>query len=150
MILAQFALLEACLRFADGSSIPRSPALRPRSQDPGSLEHQSLIGSELPRNQLSGAIGIGGMAATGEEMPAPVAPTKASVRAKYCCNFWTWTSFGHYCEFLAILVALEAALFFFLQNHPWYIETIGYVALGLESTVGCYDYIAHHFHHQSI
>ncbi|KAG0148964.1 hypothetical protein CROQUDRAFT_40632 [Cronartium quercuum f. sp. fusiforme G11] len=135
MILAQFALLEACLRFAPGSSQSRNRSFWSRDLAHTPSEQQSLMSPQSPQESLSGPAGIGGLAATAEEVPEATLPLKATIRAKYCCNFWNWGSFGLYCEFLAILVALQVALYVCLQNHRWYTEALGYIALGLESTL---------------
>lgn len=132
MILAQLGLLEACLRFAPGSSNSRTPSIRTRDLP---SEHQSLMRPQLSPDHLTGVLGVGGLAATAEQVPEPISQPKPTIRAKYCCNFWNWGSLGLYCEFLAILVAFQAALFVCLQTYSWYTETIGYIALGLESTV---------------
>lgn len=145
MILAQLALLQICLRFDPSSSSSSRITTRVENSGSPSVEHQSLIRDESSQEPLSSPIGIGNLASTAEEIPEPISnSSKDSVRAKYCCNFWNWTSFGVHCEFLAILVVVHAALFLLLHKYRWYVETTGYIALGLESTLPIPQLITNH------
>ncbi|EGG06990.1 uncharacterized protein MELLADRAFT_74774 [Melampsora larici-populina 98AG31] len=140
MILAQLGLLQICLRYATNPS-PTTTTSRSRSRENNlgspSLEQQSLIRNESIPEDLPSPIGISNLASTAEEMPEPISSSSSqeSIRTKYCCNLWNWSSFGLHCEFLAVLVLVHVIFFLILHNYRWYVETTGYIALGLESTL---------------
>ncbi|KAI7964976.1 hypothetical protein MJO29_003074 [Puccinia striiformis f. sp. tritici] len=44
-------------------------------------------------------------------------------------------SFDTYIDFFALLFAVQSALFILLQRYDWFIQLIGFISLGLESTL---------------
>ncbi|KAK1215481.1 hypothetical protein PQX77_021915 [Marasmius sp. AFHP31] len=50
-------------------------------------------------------------------------------------SFWQWTSYSTYLEFLAGLILIEAILFLIFGRSETYIFIIGFISLGLESTL---------------
>ncbi|KAH9815361.1 hypothetical protein DFH28DRAFT_1082229 [Melampsora americana] len=138
MILTQLILLQICLRFSHSTSSSSNDSLsRHENLESPSIENQSFIRDESSsEEELSSPIGIGHLASTAEEIPELISSSsKDSIRSKYCCNFWNWNTFGLHCEFLAILVVIHTALFLLLHKYRWYVESTGYIALGLESTL---------------
>ncbi|RHZ64201.1 hypothetical protein Glove_326g192 [Diversispora epigaea] len=49
--------------------------------------------------------------------------------------FWNWHTFTPYMICLATLIVLSSGSFFWGGNQNWYIEILGYLALGIECTV---------------
>ncbi|CAG8652107.1 7915_t:CDS:2, partial [Acaulospora morrowiae] len=49
--------------------------------------------------------------------------------------FWNWHTFEPYMVCLASLVAMLSVTFYLFDNKTWYIELLGYLALGIESAV---------------
>jgi len=50
-------------------------------------------------------------------------------------NFWHWSNYSQYIEFLAGLIVCETILQLILGRRQWFIDALGYIALGLESTL---------------
>ncbi|ESK97733.1 pq loop repeat protein [Moniliophthora roreri MCA 2997] len=50
-------------------------------------------------------------------------------------SFWQWNSYTQYLEFLAGLILLEAILFLIFGRSETYVFIIGFLALGMESTL---------------
>ncbi|BEI92985.1 uncharacterized protein CcaverHIS019_0506130 [Cutaneotrichosporon cavernicola] len=50
-------------------------------------------------------------------------------------NFWQWPRLGSYLEFLAGLIVLLTITHVILGRFKWYIGTLGFVALSIESTL---------------
>ncbi|GAA5993241.1 hypothetical protein JCM5350_007294 [Sporobolomyces pararoseus] len=50
-------------------------------------------------------------------------------------NFWQWENFSAYLEFSALLILMHCVMFLFLHKVKFYIELLGFVALGLEATL---------------
>lgn len=50
-------------------------------------------------------------------------------------SFWQWSTYTQYIEFLAGFILLEAILFLILGRSDVFVSLLGFVALGLESTL---------------
>jgi len=50
-------------------------------------------------------------------------------------SFWQWSTYTQHVEFLAGLILLQAILFLILGRFEAYVSILGFVALGLESTL---------------
>ncbi|KAJ7695134.1 hypothetical protein B0H17DRAFT_1159014 [Mycena rosella] len=50
-------------------------------------------------------------------------------------SFWQWSTYTEHVEFLAGLILFQAILFLILGGFPIYVAILGFVALGLESTL---------------
>ncbi|KAK0488860.1 hypothetical protein IW261DRAFT_377685 [Armillaria novae-zelandiae] len=50
-------------------------------------------------------------------------------------SFWQWSTYTQYIEFLAGFILLEAILFLILGRSKVFVSLLGFVALGLESTL---------------
>ncbi|KAF7309604.1 Clathrin heavy chain [Mycena indigotica] len=50
-------------------------------------------------------------------------------------SFWQWPTYTQHIEFLAGLILLEAILFLILGHYDVYVAVLGFIALGLESTL---------------
>ncbi|GAA5870662.1 hypothetical protein JCM3774_001719 [Rhodotorula dairenensis] len=50
-------------------------------------------------------------------------------------NFWQWAAFGTYLEATAFLIVGHAVLFLVLHKVDFYVQVLGFVALGLEATL---------------
>lgn len=50
-------------------------------------------------------------------------------------NFWRWKDFSSYIIFILIFIAIQTILYLLLGSFPTYISILGYLALGLESTL---------------
>ncbi|KJA25684.1 hypothetical protein HYPSUDRAFT_93564, partial [Hypholoma sublateritium FD-334 SS-4] len=50
-------------------------------------------------------------------------------------SFWQWSSYSQYIEFLAGLILCQAILFLILGRSETFVSILGFVALGLESTL---------------
>ncbi|KAJ7453942.1 hypothetical protein B0H11DRAFT_264913 [Mycena galericulata] len=50
-------------------------------------------------------------------------------------SFWQWSTYTQHIEFLAGLILLQAILFLVLHRFKTYVTILGFVALGLESTL---------------
>ncbi|GAA6012301.1 hypothetical protein JCM11491_007086 [Sporobolomyces phaffii] len=50
-------------------------------------------------------------------------------------NLWQWETFPPYLEFTALLLLLHCVLFLFLHKVNFYVELLGFIALGLEATL---------------
>ncbi|KAL7415727.1 hypothetical protein BDY24DRAFT_382022 [Mrakia frigida] len=48
-------------------------------------------------------------------------------------NFWMWPVYGQYIEFLAAFIVVLCTSYIILGGYSWYIDTLGFIALGLES-----------------
>ena len=48
-------------------------------------------------------------------------------------NFWQWTSFRSYVQFLLMFVAVIGSLTYTLLGWPLYVETLGFLALVTEA-----------------
>jgi len=49
--------------------------------------------------------------------------------------FWNWYTYKSYIFFLAILTVVLGLLFVILGSQSWFVELLGFLALGIESTV---------------
>ncbi|KAG7093826.1 hypothetical protein E1B28_007465 [Marasmius oreades] len=59
-------------------------------------------------------------------------------------SLWQWSSYSTYLEFLAGLILVEAILFLIFGRSETYIFIIGFLALGLESTLPIPQLISNH------
>lgn len=50
-------------------------------------------------------------------------------------SFWQWPLYRTYIEFLIALVLCETILVLIFGRMKWFVDTLGYIALGLESTL---------------
>ncbi|KAG8928080.1 hypothetical protein FRC02_007385 [Tulasnella sp. 418] len=50
-------------------------------------------------------------------------------------GFWQWAKYPQYIEFLAALIIIQTILILIFGRMQWFIDTLGFVALGLESTL---------------
>jgi len=50
-------------------------------------------------------------------------------------NFWKWSDFSTYLIFISIFIVSQGILYLLLGGFPTYISILGYIALGLESTL---------------
>lgn len=50
-------------------------------------------------------------------------------------NFWRWEKLGSYLEFLAGMIVVLIGVFFLFKSNDTFVELLGIVALGLESTL---------------
>ncbi|KIK61579.1 hypothetical protein GYMLUDRAFT_42590, partial [Collybiopsis luxurians FD-317 M1] len=50
-------------------------------------------------------------------------------------SFWQWSAYPQYIEFLAGLILFQAILFLIFGRTPVFVSLLGFVALGLESTL---------------
>ncbi|KAG2011489.1 hypothetical protein CC2G_011599 [Coprinopsis cinerea AmutBmut pab1-1] len=50
-------------------------------------------------------------------------------------GFWQWPTYTQYIEFLAGFILLQAILYLILGRSPIFVGALGYIALGLESTL---------------
>ncbi|KAJ7050565.1 hypothetical protein C8F01DRAFT_1178832 [Mycena amicta] len=50
-------------------------------------------------------------------------------------SFWQWSTYTQHIEFLAGLILLQAILFLILSSFQVYVVVLGFIALGLESTL---------------
>ncbi|GHJ88413.1 hypothetical protein NliqN6_4815 [Naganishia liquefaciens] len=57
-------------------------------------------------------------------------------------SFWRWRSLGSYLEFLAGLILVLLVLQFIVGRWAWYYESLGYIALGIESTLPIPQFIS--------
>lgn len=56
-------------------------------------------------------------------------------RPRRLANFWQWPQFGAYLEFTAIFIVIHSALFLLLHSWDFYVQLLGFIALGVEATV---------------
>lgn len=140
MILFQLVLLEACLRYRDGPpsspsqprAVPPTPAPDPDGEG-ASLVREPEEDDVAPPEAMAGPLGTGPLGATAGHTPH--VPT---LRRRILGSFWGWQDYGSYLEFLALLIASHAVLLVILWGvvgWDWYIQLLGILALGLESTV---------------
>ncbi|PBK72261.1 uncharacterized protein ARMOST_07048 [Armillaria ostoyae] len=59
-------------------------------------------------------------------------------------SFWQWSTYTQYIEFLAGFILLEAILFLILGRSDVFVSLLGFVALGLESTLPIPQLISDH------
>lgn len=59
-------------------------------------------------------------------------------------DFWQWQDYDSYLYFLGFYVALQGVLYLILGSSTTYIATLGYLALGMESTLPIPQLIANH------
>jgi hypothetical protein len=50
-------------------------------------------------------------------------------------HFWAWDDFGSYMEFLCVLCIVVAVPCFLFEDSPLFVEGVGVLALGVESTL---------------
>ncbi|GAA5878730.1 hypothetical protein JCM16303_007162 [Sporobolomyces ruberrimus] len=62
-------------------------------------------------------------------------PSEVNRRKKRPGNLWQWDNFPPYLEFTALLILLHCVMFLFLHRVKFYVELLGFVALGLEATL---------------
>ncbi|GAA5837899.1 hypothetical protein JCM3766R1_001512 [Sporobolomyces carnicolor] len=55
--------------------------------------------------------------------------------SKRPANLWAWDTFPPYLEFTALLILLHCVMFLFLHKVNFYIDLLGFIALGLEATL---------------
>ncbi|KAH7881803.1 hypothetical protein F5I97DRAFT_2076531 [Phlebopus sp. FC_14] len=61
-------------------------------------------------------------------------------------SFWQWTSYAQYVEFLAGFILCSAILYLIFGRSELYISMLGFVALGLESTLPIPQLISNYKH----
>ncbi|KIM34483.1 hypothetical protein M408DRAFT_60351, partial [Serendipita vermifera MAFF 305830] len=50
-------------------------------------------------------------------------------------HLWQWKLYSHYIEFLAALIVCQTILVLVLGRQEWFVDALGFVSLGLESTL---------------
>ncbi|KAF8623931.1 hypothetical protein AX17_007259 [Amanita inopinata Kibby_2008] len=59
-------------------------------------------------------------------------------------SFWQWRNYAQYLEFLAALIVCQAILFLILGRSRVFVDILGFVALGLESTLPIPQFISNY------
>ncbi|KAL1407633.1 hypothetical protein Q8F55_007066 [Vanrija albida] len=114
LIISQLALLWICLYY--------SPSRKSKAVEPD----EEAEGEETDRTAF---------------LPEETAPDAAPAWRRPF-NFWQWESFGSYIEFVAGLIVVLSVLQFALGRFRWYIDTLGYLALTIESTLPVPQFIS--------
>ncbi|KAH8926223.1 hypothetical protein BT69DRAFT_1311854 [Atractiella rhizophila] len=65
----------------------------------------------------------------------PTASEPSGLEPMVSRKFWNWDNYGTYIEALAAFIAFQSMAFLLLYRWRTYIEILGFVALGLESTL---------------
>ncbi|GAA5997761.1 Any1p [Rhodotorula paludigena] len=65
-------------------------------------------------------------------------------RPRRLANFWQWPHFGAYLEFTAIFIVIHSALFLLLHSWDFYVQLLGFIALGVEATLPIPQLIANY------
>lgn len=72
---------------------------------------------------------------TQEEESLTGTSTKSEGTSRRPFQFWAWPTFGSYLEFAALLVVFHGITFAALHRFDWYVNALGFAALGLEATL---------------
>ncbi|CAD6573398.1 MAG: hypothetical protein TREMPRED_000817 [Tremellales sp. Tagirdzhanova-0007] len=120
----QLVLLSICLHFAPSHSSPDYAPLSP-----------------LPNASAGLPEGPGLLE---ENIPHPPDNSSRSGTRNRPFRFWQWEGYGAYLEFLAGLIVVLGVLQVILSRWTWYIDTLGFVALTIESTLPIPQFISNY------
>lgn len=67
----------------------------------------------------------------------------------YQRTFWDWDYFVDYVNCLLLFTSVVGILYVFLHGHEWFIETLGFLSLGIESTLPLPQLLTN-FKHKSV
>lgn len=130
MIVAQIGLLKICLKYSNHSIYPLTGTSG--SPDPTLFDAEDL--QDLPHpSESTSPLTFSFTDSVSQSAPQQQSPR--IITSHTAPPGWKNPSFDSYIDFFALLFAVEAALFILLQRYDWFIQAIGFVSLGLESTL---------------
>lgn len=120
MIAFQLALLYVCLKYSSPSQVASTVVGLAAPSDPNDPAKPLATSATSLLNPANGPSAL---------------PNSGSRFGKRPYNLWQWASYGTFIEFIAALIGVNTVLYIFLSGFDTYVDTIGLVALGLESTL---------------
>jgi len=127
LILSQLLLLSICLHYS-----PRS-----ETQSYAPLSPLVPATEPLPDSET-------GPQDDEPEHEAEIHGGPWKVGSKRPFGFWQWEGYGSYLEFLAGLIVVLGVLQILLGRWMWYIDTLGFVSLTIESTLPIPQFISNY------
>ncbi|TYJ56436.1 hypothetical protein B9479_002839 [Cryptococcus floricola] len=138
LILSQLGLLAICLHYSPSARSQESESytpIDPSNHDPDQsleeIEHTEGPSSFAPHQH---PLNEGGLKNMWRGLKAGNRPF----------GFWQWEGFGSYLEFLAGMIVVLGILQVILGRWMWYIDTIGLIALTIESTLPIPQFISNY------